>query len=191
MYNTISNGIILNLVRSLHDQVASVNNYSKPATWAIYQNPIPCQINHLSTRGGWGGGGAASWKPGKRMKWSSPRAAFRCEVLPDPDFFVREWGLLSLSFSFSRKEAINAQFWKVRSLNTTMCYFLQIPKRVKFYLIPHMMTFVAWKQCCSRFSEQHDFSASEIICIFRLLKFVCTMKVNFWHKFIEWQSASI
>ena len=32
MYNTISNGIILNLVRSLHDQVARVNNYSKPAT---------------------------------------------------------------------------------------------------------------------------------------------------------------
>ena len=31
-YNTISNGIILNSVRSLHDQVARVNNYSKPAT---------------------------------------------------------------------------------------------------------------------------------------------------------------
>ena len=33
MYNTISNGIIINFVRSLHDQVARVNNYcSKPAT---------------------------------------------------------------------------------------------------------------------------------------------------------------
>ena len=33
MYNTISNRIMLNLVRSLHDQVARVNNYySKSAT---------------------------------------------------------------------------------------------------------------------------------------------------------------
>ena len=33
MYNRISNGTILNLVRSLHDQVARVNNYySKSAT---------------------------------------------------------------------------------------------------------------------------------------------------------------
>ena len=33
MYNTTSNGIILNLVRSLHDPVAKVNNYySKSAT---------------------------------------------------------------------------------------------------------------------------------------------------------------
>ena len=33
MYYTVSNGIILNLVRSLHDQVARVNNYyNKSAT---------------------------------------------------------------------------------------------------------------------------------------------------------------
>ena len=32
MYNTISNVIILNLVRSLHDQVARVNNCSRPAS---------------------------------------------------------------------------------------------------------------------------------------------------------------
>ena len=32
MYNTISNGIILNLVRSLHDQVARVNNYHSKST---------------------------------------------------------------------------------------------------------------------------------------------------------------
>ena len=44
-----------------------------------------------------------------------------------------------------------------------------------------MMTFVAWKQSYSRFSEQLDFSGSEIICIFRLLKFMCIVQVNFWH----------
>ena len=36
-------------------------------------------------------------------------------------------------------------------------------KAFNFYLIPHMMTFVAWKQSWSRFSEQLDFSGSEII----------------------------
>ena len=61
-----------------------------------------------------------------------------------------------------------------------MCYLIRIPpKPVKFYLIPHMMAFVAWKQSYSRFYEQLDFSGSEIICTFRPLKFLYIVQVNF------------
>ena len=55
--------------------------------------------------------------------------------------------------------------------------FYMNPKACKFYLIPYMMTFVAWSY--SRFSEQLDFSGSEIIWIFRLLKSVCIAQGNF------------
>ena len=48
----------------------------------------------------------------------------------------------------------------------SLCVIYMNPKACKFYLIPHMMTFVAWKQSYSRFSEQLDFSGSEITCIF-------------------------
>ena len=41
------------------------------------------------------------------MKQSSPCAAFRCENLLDPDFFLQEQDLIPLSFSLSRKEAID------------------------------------------------------------------------------------
>ena len=59
-----------------------------------------------------------------------------------------------------------------------MLFYMNL-KVCKVYLVPYMMTFVAWKQSYSRFSEQLDFSGSEIICIFRLLKFVRIMQANF------------
>ena len=59
----------------------------------------------------------------------------------------------------------------------SLCVIFTSPKACKLYLIPHMMTFVAWKQSCSRFSEQLDLSGAEIICMFRL--FVCIMQFNF------------
>ena len=52
MYSAILNGTILNLARSLHDQVARVNNcYSESATWAIHQNPIPLSNKTLINQG--------------------------------------------------------------------------------------------------------------------------------------------
>ena len=54
----------------------------------------------------------------------------------------------------------------------SLCVIHTNPKACTFYLIPHMMTFVAWKQNYSRISVQLDFSGSEIMCIFRVLKFV-------------------
>ena len=45
----------------------------------------------------------------------------------------------------------------------SICSFHIISKACKFYLIPHMMTFVVWKQSYSRFSKQHDVLGSEII----------------------------
>ena len=50
-------------------------------------------------------------------------------------------------------------------------------------LIPHMMTFVSCKQSYSRFSEQLDFSGSEIIRIFRLIHCVtkcCDLIILFY-----------
>ena len=41
------------------------------------------------------------------------------------------------------------------------------------------MTFIAWKQSYSRFPEQLDFSGSEIIGIYRRLKFVYVVQVMF------------
>ena len=55
MYNTISNGTILNLVRSIHDQVARVYNYSKPAISKPHSLSNKPLINQ-----GWVGGGVAS-----------------------------------------------------------------------------------------------------------------------------------
>ena len=61
----------------------------------------------------------------------------------------------------------------------SLCVIYMNPKACKFYLIPHMMTFVASKQRYCRFSKQLDFSGSEITCSFRLLKFVCIVQGDF------------
>ena len=45
------------------------------------------------------------------------------------------------------------------------------PKTCEFYLIPHMMTSVAWKQIYSRFSKQLGFFQLENSIRFVLLKF--------------------
>ena len=47
----------------------------------------------------------------------------------------------------------------------SLCVILYEFEACKFYLIPHKMSFVAWKQSYSRFSKQLEFSGSKIICI--------------------------
>ena len=61
----------------------------------------------------------------------------------------------------------------------SLCVIYVNRKAWKFYLIPHMMTFVAWKQSYSRFYEQLDFSGLEIPCIFTQLRFVCIVQDDF------------
>ena len=106
MYNTISKGLIPNSVRSLHDQVARVNNYySKSAIQAIYQNPIPSQ--KFTYQPGMCKGGCCQLKTKKTNEMKLPTCSFSLRGPTGPRLLRTRMRPPSSFVSLSQKEAIN------------------------------------------------------------------------------------
>ena len=111
MYNTISNGLIPNSVRSLHDQVARVNNYySKPAKLYI-ETPFRVKKKSLINQGCVrGGGGCCQLKTKKTNEMKLPTCSFSLRGPTGPRPLRTRTRPPSSFVSLSRKEAINSSY---------------------------------------------------------------------------------